>query len=341
MAIRRRKAIRYSNPYASCERQVTRGALFVRGRHNAWQDQELKYKGSNYKIVGCGTGKSAKLKAGKLTEGTYAMRNLRSGKIRYAPKRRVRDEAYHRGGYSVEKMPIPAHGEVRADLRRAVRVMARSKKGSAAYRKAAEVQKLRNSLAATLRMARESSSEAERKNARNVSRSLRAKLERAYAAAAPDAFAFVSSVTAASRTPIAKKAKKAKKKVVANRTRKLYGAALASHRKAAKRSVRRNPAVKTFHKGQMVSDRSSNFEGIVVAVPRIGHGNIYTIRDDNGRVSKLPANRMDAISRTKHSEGLVLAMSRRSIPSRRGKLTGAAKQEFLDRMAAGRRRAAR
>ena len=62
--------------------------------------------------------------------------------------------------------------------------------------------------------------------------------------------------------------KKAKKKVVANRTRKLYGAALASHRKAAKRSVRRNPA-------------------------------------------------------------------------KRGKLTGAAKQEFLDRMAAGRRRAAR
>lgn len=67
--------------------------------------------------------------------------------------------------------------------------------------------------------------------------------------------------------------KKAKKKVVANRTRKLYGAALASHRKAvarkaAKRSVRRNPA-------------------------------------------------------------------------KRGKLTGAAKQEFLARMAAGRRRAAR
>lgn len=69
-----------------------------------------------------------------------------------------------------------------------------------------------------------------------------------------------------------KKAKKARK-VVANRTRKLYGAALASHRKAvarkaAKRSVRRTPA-------------------------------------------------------------------------RRGKLTGAAKQEFLARMAAGRRRAAR
>lgn len=268
MAIRRRKAIRYSNPYASCERQVTRGALFVRGRHNAWQDQELKYKGSNYKIVGCGTEKSAKRKAGKLTEGTYAMRNLRSGKILYAPKRRVRDEAYHRGGYSVFKMPIPAHGEVRADLRRAVRVMARSKKGGAAYRKAAEVQKLRNSLAAALRMARESSSEAQRKNARNVSRSLRAKLERAYAAAAPDAFAFVSSVTAASRTPIAKKAKKAKKKVAALRSLAVRGESRPVELAGAKRSVRRTPA-------------------------------------------------------------------------KRGKLTGAAKQEFLDRMAAGRRRAAR
>ena len=84
-----------------------------------------------------------------------------------------------------------------------------------------------------------------------------------------------------------------------------------SHHAGNKRSVRSNPAAKTFHKGQMVSDRSSNFEGIVVAVPRIGHGNIYTMRDAKGRVFKLPANRMDAISRTEHSQNLVLAMSRR------------------------------
>lgn len=272
MAIRRRKAIRYSNPYASCERQVTRGALFARGRHNAWQGTTFDYKGRSYEIAGCGTEQTAKRRAGKLTEGTYALRNLRTGKIIYEPKRRVRDEAYHRGGNSLMGMPLPAHGEVRGQLRRAVNKALLGKKGSAAYRKAEAVKKLRISLAATLRMARESSSEAERKNARGVAQSIRAKLERAYADAAPEAFAAAAAATAVSRTPIAKAKRMrklpAKKKVVANRTRKLYGAALASHRKAAKRSVRRNPA-------------------------------------------------------------------------KRGKLTGAAKQEFLDRMAAGRRRAAR
>ena len=147
--------------------------------------------------------------------------------------------------------------------------MAREEKSSEAYRKAQTVMKIRKSLAATLRIARESRSLTEQQNARNLSRSLRAKLERAYAAASPEKYGITFQATATSRIPIAKrkKAKKAKT-VVANGSRKLYGAALASHRKAAKRSVRRNPA-------------------------------------------------------------------------KRGKLTGAAKQEFLARMAAGRRRAAR
>lgn len=104
----RRKAApkrrRLANPNAPCA-PVRLG----KSRYNAYVGATIEYRGNTYEIVGCGVGSSASKKAGALTEGTYAMRNLQTGKMRYVPKRRVRDEAYHRGGRAILGMAGEGH----------------------------------------------------------------------------------------------------------------------------------------------------------------------------------------------------------------------------------------
>ena len=195
---RKRKAIRYFNPTGLCAPvRLQKGR-----RYNAWVGSKVNYRGRDYEIVGCGTGSTSQRPAGKLTEGTYAMSDMMTGRVIYVPKRRVRDEAYHRG-------------------------VVRAAEASALYSPMFDA--------------------------------IEKKEQAAAARAAKKAVAKAESAAKAAEKAL-KKAKSANQQslVLANGRR----------RKAAKRSVRRNPA-------------------------------------------------------------------------KRGKLTGAAKQEFLDRMAAGRRRAAR
>lgn len=82
-------------------------------RFNAFDGRTVKYKGNTYEVVGCGTGSVASKRAGALSEGTYALRNLKTGKIRYVAKRTVRDLAYHRGGRAILGMPKKPRAKAR------------------------------------------------------------------------------------------------------------------------------------------------------------------------------------------------------------------------------------
>lgn len=74
-------------------------------RFNAFDGRTVKYRGRSYEVVGCGTGSVAHKRAGALSEGTYALRSLKTGKTIYVPKRVVRDLAFHRGGKAILGMP--------------------------------------------------------------------------------------------------------------------------------------------------------------------------------------------------------------------------------------------
>lgn len=102
-----------ANPSASCPRQSP--------KFNAYQGRTVKYRKKSYEIEGCGIGRTAKRSIGKQEEGTYALRNLKTGKKKYVAKRVIRDLAYHRGGKAILGMP-----------KRAKRVPAKKGKMSAA-----------------------------------------------------------------------------------------------------------------------------------------------------------------------------------------------------------------
>lgn len=86
-----------ANPSASCPRQSP--------KFNAYQGRTVKYRKKSYEIEGCGIGRTAKRSIGKQEEGTYALRNLKTGKKKYVAKRVIRDLAYHRGGKAILGMP--------------------------------------------------------------------------------------------------------------------------------------------------------------------------------------------------------------------------------------------
>lgn len=114
-----------ANPSASCPRQSP--------KFNAYQGRTVKYRKKSYEIEGCGIGRTAKRSIGKQEEGTYALRNLKTGKKKYVAKRVIRDLAYHRGGKAILGMPkrkkaAPKKGKMSAAEKAAfVKRMARAR----------------------------------------------------------------------------------------------------------------------------------------------------------------------------------------------------------------------
>lgn len=97
IAYRLTMANKVANPSASCPRQSP--------KFNAYQGRTVKYRKKSYEIEGCGIGRTAKRSIGKQEEGTYALRNLKTGRKKYVAKRVIRDLAYHRGGKAILGMP--------------------------------------------------------------------------------------------------------------------------------------------------------------------------------------------------------------------------------------------
>lgn len=83
------------NPSSAC--LPTRRASSKSRGFNVYEGQSITYKGTRYKVIGCGIGATATRSIGVQAEGTYALLNERTNKVRYVAKRVVRDIAYHRG----------------------------------------------------------------------------------------------------------------------------------------------------------------------------------------------------------------------------------------------------
>lgn len=94
------KAVRHSstktrNPSSAC--LPTRRPSGKSRGFNVYEGKVITYRGTRYKIIGCGTGSVARKHAGAQVEGTYALLNEKTNKVRYVAKRTIRDLAYHRG----------------------------------------------------------------------------------------------------------------------------------------------------------------------------------------------------------------------------------------------------
>ena len=86
---------RVRNPSSAC--LPTRRPSGKSRGFNVYEGKTITYRGTRYKIIGCGTGSVAHKHAGAQVEGTYALLNEKTNKVRYVAKRTIRDLAYHRG----------------------------------------------------------------------------------------------------------------------------------------------------------------------------------------------------------------------------------------------------
>lgn len=103
----KREPLSLRNPSATCTR--------VSERNNAYQGRTV-YLGDNaYEVSGCGTQEKQSV---SVNEGTYALRNLSTGKVKYVKKSVLRNLKYHAGGEGVLGAPEPLAFK-RAQARRA------------------------------------------------------------------------------------------------------------------------------------------------------------------------------------------------------------------------------
>lgn len=108
---RKRNAARHSNPASACA-PVRRG----KAPFNSHEGQSITYKGTRYRIMGCGVGATAKRSIGAQEEGTYALLNEKTNRVIYVAKRVVRDILYRRGreGAPAPRGPRTASARKRA-----------------------------------------------------------------------------------------------------------------------------------------------------------------------------------------------------------------------------------
>lgn len=85
-------AQRHMNPASACLPKRSGKAPF-----NVHEGQSITYKGTRYKIIGCGIGATARRSIGAQEEGTYALLNEKTNRVIYVAKRVVRDIVYRRG----------------------------------------------------------------------------------------------------------------------------------------------------------------------------------------------------------------------------------------------------
>lgn len=96
---------RHSNPASACLPK-----RIGKAPYNVHEGQVITYRGTRYKIIGCGIGETARRSIGVQVEGTYALLNEKTNHVIYVAKRVVRDIAYHRGieGRPSAKGPLTA-----------------------------------------------------------------------------------------------------------------------------------------------------------------------------------------------------------------------------------------
>jgi len=114
-----------ANPASACS-PVRRG----KAPFNSHEGQYVVYNRTRYRIMGCGTGATARRSIGKQEEGTYALLNEKTNKVRYVAKRVVRDILYRRGR---EGAPAPRGPRTAAKRKGAAK---RAAKMSAAKKRA-------------------------------------------------------------------------------------------------------------------------------------------------------------------------------------------------------------
>lgn len=125
IAYRLTMANKVANPATACS-PVRRG----KAPFNSHEGQGITYRGTRYRIMGCGTGATARRSIGKQEEGTYALLNEKTNKVRYVAKRVVRDILYRRGR---EGAPAPRGPRTAAKRKGAAK---RAAKMSAAKKRA-------------------------------------------------------------------------------------------------------------------------------------------------------------------------------------------------------------
>jgi hypothetical protein len=121
----RHSATKVANPASACSPMRRGKAPF-----NSHEGQYVTYRGTRYRIMGCGIGATAKRSIGKQEEGTYALLNEKTNRVIYVAKRVVRDILYRRGR---EGAPAP-RGPRTAAKRKSTR--AKAAKMSAAKKRA-------------------------------------------------------------------------------------------------------------------------------------------------------------------------------------------------------------
>jgi len=92
IAYRLTMANKVANPATACS-PVRRG----KAPFNSHEGQGITYRGTRYRIMGCGTGATARRSIGQQEEGPYALPNEKTNKVRYVAKRVVRAILARRG----------------------------------------------------------------------------------------------------------------------------------------------------------------------------------------------------------------------------------------------------
>lgn len=93
---------RVRNPATACA--PVRRPSHKSGGYNVHVGDVFMHHGARLKVIGCGMGAVAHKSAGAQTEGTYAVQNTKTEKVRYLAKRVVRDAIYNKG---TEGRPAP------------------------------------------------------------------------------------------------------------------------------------------------------------------------------------------------------------------------------------------